>query len=295
MPYYHVRIAKKSGKTRWAFAFDLTKKQVVEEIITPFTHREPFMCARSPIEPSDVDHIRINETEESSSQIIAKTKWKRFGEKLMDLLAGESKDYLDEWYIIHAGKDVTRDLIKGFSLSREVSRTFVTKEHVFIVHGRDDEQALLLQKYLKDKLKVEAVMFDDLPDKGRTIIEQLINIQDNVGYAFVIVTPDDVGCSAKDIIEAGMLVAGLKSVKGETVGKIFEMFHTRARQNVVFEFGLFIGALGRERVCCLLKKDTEERPSDIDGILYKPFNKSVSEIFHEIPEELAEAGFEIKM
>ena len=41
----------------------------------------------------------------------------------------------------------------------------------------------------------------------------------------------------------------------------------RARQNVVFEFGFFIGTLGRERACALVKGDIE-RPSDLDGILY---------------------------
>ena len=45
----------------------------------------------------------------------------------------------------------------------------------------------------------------------------------------------------------------------------------RARQNVVFEFGYFIGRLGRERVCALAKGDIE-RPSDSDGILYVPLD-----------------------
>ena len=45
----------------------------------------------------------------------------------------------------------------------------------------------------------------------------------------------------------------------------------RARQNVVFEFGYFIGKLGRERVCALVKGDIE-RPSDSDGILYVPLD-----------------------
>ena len=41
----------------------------------------------------------------------------------------------------------------------------------------------------------------------------------------------------------------------------------RARQNVVFELGYFMGKLGRERVCLLLK-DQVELPSDIGGIVY---------------------------
>jgi predicted nucleotide-binding protein len=68
--------------------------------------------------------------------------------------------------------------------------------------------------------------------------------------------------------------------------KVNRILKTRGRQNVVFEHGLFIGALGRENVCCLLQKGVDERPTDIDGILYKRFNKSVSEIFYEIKNEL---------
>ena len=45
----------------------------------------------------------------------------------------------------------------------------------------------------------------------------------------------------------------------------------RARQNVVFEFGYFIGRLGRERVCALAKGDIE-RLSDSDGILHVPLD-----------------------
>lgn len=196
-------------------------------------------------------------------------------------------------------RDVTRILLKSLP-SKTAQKTTEPlnsgkRKKVFIVHGRDETQALLLQKYLKDQLKVGAVMFDDLPDKGRTIIEQLEYIQDNVGYAFIIGTPDDIGCLTRDIEELGKMLAGLKSIKGETVAKIFGMLRTRARQNVVFEHGLFIGALGRGKVCCLLRKDVEEKPSDINGILYKSFYKSVSEVFHEIPEELKAAGYETKV
>ena len=41
----------------------------------------------------------------------------------------------------------------------------------------------------------------------------------------------------------------------------------RARQNVIFEFGYFIGRLGRQRVCALTKRNVEV-PSDYAGVLY---------------------------
>ena len=41
----------------------------------------------------------------------------------------------------------------------------------------------------------------------------------------------------------------------------------RARQNVIFELGFFIGALGRDRVCALHKGEVEI-PSDFSGVLW---------------------------
>jgi predicted nucleotide-binding protein len=41
----------------------------------------------------------------------------------------------------------------------------------------------------------------------------------------------------------------------------------RARQNVVFELGFFIGKLGPERVAAMVKGNVE-RPSDFDGVVY---------------------------
>jgi len=41
----------------------------------------------------------------------------------------------------------------------------------------------------------------------------------------------------------------------------------RARQNVVFELGFFVGKFGSERVAALTKGNIE-RPPDFDGVVY---------------------------
>ena len=61
----------------------------------------------------------------------------------------------------------------------------------------------------------------------------------------VLLTPDDVG--------------KLKDEKSA--------LKPRARQNVILELGFFLGMLGRERVCPLVKGDVET-PSDYDGVVY---------------------------
>ena len=136
-------------------------------------------------------------------------------------------------------------------------------------------------------------MFEDFKEESgsNTIIEQLEYIRDNVGYAFVIVTPDDLGCLREKIEECRVsILVGKRNIAVKSVCEILDKFQTRARQNVVFEHGLFIGALGRDKVCCLLHKDIKEKPSDVDGILYVGFNRSVRETFPEITEKLRKFG-----
>jgi predicted nucleotide-binding protein len=96
-----------------------------------------------------------------------------------------------------------------------------------------------------------------------------------------ILTPDDRGGSFK----------GKMPILG---GFTLENSDFRARQNVILEFGYFIGKLGRDRVCCLYRGDVE-LPSDMQGIVYIPFKNSVNEVRDKIIRELKEANYEIKM
>ena len=48
----------------------------------------------------------------------------------------------------------------------------------------------------------------------------------------------------------------------------------RTRQNVIFEFGYFIGKFGRARVRALIKGDVEI-PSDYSGVVYIRLDDSI--------------------
>jgi predicted nucleotide-binding protein len=109
----------------------------------------------------------------------------------------------------------------------------------------------------------------------------------NAGYAFIVATPDDLGSYRKDIEKSKEeLLINPETINVKSILTILSKFKTRARQNVVFEHGLFIGALGRDRVCCLLQADTQDKQTDIDGIVYVCFKENVSETFPEIVEKL---------
>ena len=68
----------------------------------------------------------------------------------------------------------------------------------------------------------------------------------------------------------------------------------RARPNVIFEFGYFVGKLGRSKVCCLHKGDVIV-PSDLDGLIYKKINDSIESQAYSIIKELKAAGYQINV
>jgi len=179
---------------------------------------------------------------------------------------------------------------------------------VFIVHGSDHKPLKELKAMLAE-FGLNPIVLHEKASGSRTIVEKLEKYS-NVGYAFVILTPDDVGCldvrvskslksvveTLQNLVEAYTVIkrkGPLKKARGE-LSRVISLFKPRARQNVVLEFGYFMGLLGRDRVCCLYKGDVES-PSDMHGIVYIPFKESVNECCDKIVKELKAAGYEIKI
>ena len=137
----------------------------------------------------------------------------------------------------------------GMLIDRDLTEYRNTRKTggVFVVHGRDAATKGLVSSFIKS-LDLVPVILHEQSKKGRTIIEKFEQ-HANVGFAVVLLTPDDVG--------------GL-----QTDGSSLE---PRARQNVIFEMGYFIGRLGRDRVCAITKGSVEI-PSDYSGVLYIPLD-----------------------
>ncbi|WP_242290309.1 TIR domain-containing protein [Bacillus cereus group sp. BfR-BA-01319] len=147
------------------------------------------------------------------------------------------------------------------------------KNRVFIVHGRD-RTALLETEGILNRAGLEPIVLNRMANGGLTLIEKFEKYAD-VKYAIVLLTPDDIGALNEN--------APLESLN----------FKFRARQNVVFELGFFIGNLGRLNVCCL-HKSTVELPTDIHGLAYLPYNNSVEEVEYSLLKELKEAEIQLR-
>lgn len=112
---------------------------------------------------------------------------------------------------------------------------------VFIVHGHDGELKQSVARII-EKQGIEAVILSEQANQGKTIIEKFENYSD-VGGAICLFTADDLGRSKES-----------------------ETDRARARQNVVFETGYFIGKLGRDHIV-ILADDGIEMPSDLSGVV----------------------------
>ena len=181
------------------------------------------------------------------------------------------------------------------------------EDDVFIVHGRDHKPMKELKAMLQE-FGLNPIVLHEQASGARTIVEKLEKYSD-VGYTFVILTPEDVGClnvglsktlksvvgTLQNLIEAHTVIkrkGTLKKARDE-LSRVVSFLKPRPRQNVVLEFGYFMGLLGRDRVCCLYKGDVE-LPSDMHGIVYIPFKESVNECLDKIIKELKAAGYKIK-
>ncbi|MBH3472057.1 MULTISPECIES: TIR domain-containing protein [Pseudomonas] len=118
---------------------------------------------------------------------------------------------------------------------------------VFIVHGHDDGARESVARFL-EKIGFEAIILHEQANRGRTVIEK-VEAHGDVGFAVVLLTPDDEG-----------------RVKGGDL-------EPRARQNVLLELGYFIGRLGRSRVCAL-KRGQLDVPSDFAGVVWERMDEA---------------------
>ena len=169
------------------------------------------------------------------------------------------------WYL----NDVFEEIpdINGVIEEQHVSDKLGTD--IFIVHGHDNETKQETARLI-EHLKLKPIILHERPNNGRTVVEKLQQESKTAGYAVILLTPDDLG-----------------TIKGN------DKFENRARQNVVLELGYFLGKLGIKKVCVLLKGDLAI-PSDFEGVVYIPLDKS-GRWKYTLANELEEAGFSIDL
>lgn len=137
---------------------------------------------------------------------------------------------------------------------------------ILIVHGTNDAIKYEVARLI-GKLELEEIILEEQASMGRTLIDKFEQVASEVGFAIVLLTPDD---------------------EGKKMGTK-EPHSPRARQNVIFELGFVSASLGRNRVCAL-RKGNVEIPSDYRGVVYISMDKSNWQV--SLAKELRAAGYE---
>lgn len=143
-------------------------------------------------------------------------------------------------------KDLEEEIEHSAPIAMEspaISPSARVSNKVFLVHGRDNDAKNEVARFL-ERIGLEVIILHERPNLGRHLLTKFQEEAGDVGFVVVLITPDD---------EGGL--AGAAALE------------PRARQNVIFELGFFIGAFGASHVAPLVKGDLV-RPSDFDGIGY---------------------------
>lgn len=208
--------------------------------------------------PVLVDH-RVKKTTPGFQAWYTKTErflTKRYGEESIELRNFKNTSFSIGMYLYESQEaDKCREGLVATKLTFEAYLDEIEEEpkdipvaqqntydKVFIVHGHDGALKEAVARII-EKQGIEAIILSEQASTGRTIIEKFEDHSD-VSGAICLFTADDVG-NVKTASE----------------------YNPRARQNVIFETGYFIGKLGRNHIVILADKGVE-MPSDLSGVLY---------------------------
>jgi len=144
-------------------------------------------------------------------------------------------------------------------------RKSVDIKRVFIVHGHDGKLKEAVARLI-EKQGIEVIILSEQANKGSTIIEKF-EANSEVGAAICLFTADDSGKGNKE-----------------------SDYRKRARQNVIFETGYFMGKLGRQNVIMIADGEIEI-PSDMQGVVYT--DNTYWQV--AVLKELKEIGFDVDM
>jgi predicted nucleotide-binding protein len=143
------------------------------------------------------------------------------------------------------------------------------RSNSLLIYGRDEVAKESLSKFI-ERLGLRALIFHEQPEGGASIVEKFGQFS-NIDFAVLLFTTGDIA-SPQD-----------KTMEGQA----------RVSQNIIFEFGYFVGKLGQKRVCVLYKEGAEI-PLNCQGIVYIPIDSRGAWRLL-IAKEIKEAGIEIDL
>ena len=249
--------------------FDISTKDILlNDFIIPYLSNNSFYVDGSEVNHYDVKQIIISKSDSKIKDLVQKAKYVHHYDWYFatEEYVACDKDFVE--IITSSILKEAKELINKEGMNNSVDTDiFNNNNRVFVVYGHDENIELKISQFIR-LLDLEPVILNEKANGGKTIIEKLEENSD-VGFAVVLYTPDDI-------------VLNDNSEK-----------YKQPRPNVIFEYGYFIGKLGRTRVALLVRDDIKEH-SDIIGTGYIKIDE------HEgwklqVAKELKSAGYAIDL
>lgn len=260
----------KSNKNMKIVVLDIeSRKDVLNDVVIPYLNNEEFVFNGYMLNKHKINRLKIMTTEKSAREL---ADYENDNMPPNFLIFVSSEDILG--YRKYT-TDVTKELfdevkkIQVSSLEEKKEVKIEKNNKVFIVHGRDNAPKQEIARFI-EKIGFDPIILHEQSNSGMTIIEK-IERYTNVGFGIILYTPCDKGYENNQPTE-------IKS---------------RARQNVIFEHGYLISKLGRNNVCALVKGDIE-KPNDISGVVYIPFDSNGGWKL-ELAKEMKSSGYEVDL
>jgi len=279
------RLNEVLGRVGWEFKDGELKPQFGSPVVQRFSSNESTslrqkaqvllekLHERSTPGGRPVDDVRQLETSLDKDEVIGAFTYLKenglvqtFSLPFAARISARGVDAIEQGQVVSNGRGEDRNLKQGVTSIQEPSARKTMPDKVFIVHGHDRGPREAVARYL-EKLGFQPIILQEQANQGRTIIEK-VEANGDVGFAVVLLTPDDVG------------------------SKVGADLRPRPRQNVVVELGYFFGRLGRSRVCALSTTGTMELPTDFAGVIWEPFDEHGA-WKQVLVRELKASGFEV--
>ncbi len=273
--YFHIKLLKSEDDGE--IKVNITEEELIDRYVEPYLTGDTIVINGTTLDPKNIYRVKITESNDSLDSKVQKTR----NEDRLDRSPFVFFKGSPEWRAMDIETDVTDRFInkapdskKAVRLKSE-SKIIQSENKVFVVHGHDIELKNDVELFLRE-INLEPIVLHRQLDEGLTVIEKFEKHSD-VKFAIILLTPDDIGYPKSE---------NSKTEKERNI-------ELRARQNVIFEFGFFVGKLSRKNVCCIFKEGVT-LPSDLSGLIYKQVNKSVEEVGFLLIRELKNAGLKVK-
>ena len=270
LPKYHIYIEyaepEKSG-----LRFNVPQEELDRTFATPFAAGQPFWFMGRLLNPIKVTKAVIFWSNETADKLKLPNQ--------ENLVASKDKKYLIESIIKGKVKGVyvcTEKFLpstekNNLSNQSATSASRNLGRRIIVVSGADDEMKQALTGALTKLSLVPLVMCEE-PCRGKKFIENFGRDYADVGFAVVLLSPDDFAYAKNEVATKRKL---------------------RPQQDVVFELGFLLGKLGKSNVLVIFRECPNfEIPTDFEGIKVTAFDDRDSWKLALI-RELSNSGFAV--